>query len=148
MHMYSTPFYSVRWRRLLNKQHHEDQGTHTKQVRDSILEKTIFQALNISRRTVQSIVGKEKQRGRTGALRSCGCSPNLTRQAKRALVRESADRFMATMEELQEPTDQVEESVDNFNLLCVCCLNSGLCFEALNTVSFLYVTLQFQQLCV
>ncbi|MCJ8737403.1 hypothetical protein PDJAM_G00023560 [Pangasius djambal] len=90
---------------------------HTRQVRDKVVEKfkagykTISQALNISRSTVQSIIRKWKEYGTTANLPTHGRPSKLTGRARRALSREAAKRPMVTLQELQRSTAQVGESV-------------------------------------
>jgi len=107
---------------------------HTRQVRDKVVEKfkaglgykSISQALNISRSTVQSIIRKWKEYGTTANLPRHGHPPKLTGRARRALIREAAKRPMVTLEELQRSTAQVGESV-NRTTISRALHKSGLC---------------------
>ena len=73
--------------------------------------KKISQALKISPSTVQSIIRKRKEYGKTTNLPRHGHPPKLIGQARRALIIEAARRPMATLEELQRSTALVRESV-------------------------------------
>ena len=92
---------------------------HARQVRDEAVEKfkawlgygQISQALNTSWSTVQSIIWKRKEYGRTAVLPRHGRPPKLTGRARRALIREAAKRPMITLDELQRSTAMVGESV-------------------------------------
>ena len=75
---------------------------HTRQVRDKVLErfkaglgyKRISQALNISQRTVQTIIWKWKEYGTTSNVPIHSRPPKFEDQTIRALIRDAANRPM------------------------------------------------------
>ena len=85
-----------------------------KQVRDNVVEKyksglgiqKISKSLMIPRSTIKSIITKWKEHGTTVNLPRDGRPPKLMDRARRALIREAAQRPKVTLEELQSSTAQ------------------------------------------
>ena len=110
-------------------QHHQASGTMktkelSKQVRDKVVEKyrsglgykKISETLIIPRSTIKSIIKKWKEYGTTIHLpRECH-PPNLTDQARRALIREATKRPKITLKELQNSTAEIGVSVHRTTL--------------------------------
>ena len=91
----------------------------SKQVRDNVVEKyksglgykKISKSLMIPRSTIKSIITKWKEHGTTANLPRDGRTPKLTDRARRALIREAAQRPKVTLEELQSSTAETGVSV-------------------------------------
>ena len=91
----------------------------SKQVRDNVVEKyksglgykKISKSLMITRSTIKSIITKWKEHGTTANLPRDGRPPKLTDRARRALIREAAQRPKVTLEELQSSTAETGVSV-------------------------------------
>uniref|UniRef100_A0AAZ3PQJ3 Transposase Tc1-like domain-containing protein n=1 Tax=Oncorhynchus tshawytscha TaxID=74940 RepID=A0AAZ3PQJ3_ONCTS len=96
----------------------------SKQVRDKVVEKyrsglgykKISETLNIPRSTIKSIIKKWKEYGTTTNLSREGRLPNLTDQARRALIREATKRPQITLKELQSSTLEIGVSVHRATL--------------------------------
>ena len=95
----------------------------SKQVRDKTVEKyrsglgykKISETLNIPRSTIKSIK-KLKEYDTTSNLPREGRPPNITDQARRALIREATKRPNITLKELQSSTAEIGVSVHRTTL--------------------------------
>ena len=72
----------------------------------------------IPRSTIKSIITKWKEHGTTTNLPRDGRPPKLTDRARRALIREAAQRPKVTLEELQSSTAETGVSVHRTTISC------------------------------
>jgi len=89
----------------------------SKQVRDKVVDKSglgykkISKSLMIPQSIIKSIIFKCKEHGTTTNLPREGHPPKLTDRARRALIREAAQRPKVTLKELQSSTAETGVSV-------------------------------------
>ena len=84
--------------------------------RSGLGSKQISETLNITQRTIKSIIKTLKEYGTTTNLPREGRSPKLMDQARRAFIREATKRPKITLQELQRSAAEMGVSVHRTTL--------------------------------